>query len=103
MTLEGLSVGLTVLTMLVYILLPFTYGIIAPKWLRTQTGRAVMWLLAALAVAMIYIAAGILFGLHEGRVALRIFTLIIVLTAGVRFLAYMFQTQFAAVREKKKT
>lgn len=101
--LEQLSFAATLLTLVVYCLLPVVYGAIAPSWYKTQTGRVLMWLLAALAVAMLYISAGVFFGNHPYRVELRIVTIFVVLTAGVRFLAYMLQTQFSAVREKKKT
>lgn len=101
--LENISLVVTVLTLLVYVLMPLVYGAIAPSWYKTQTGRVLMWLLAALAIAVLYIAAGVFFGSHPYRVELRVVTFAIVLTAGVRFLAYMLQIQFDAVREKNKT
>lgn len=101
--LEKISLIATVLTAAVYILMPLVYGAIAPRWYKTQTGRVVMWLLAALACAVVYIAAGVFFGIHPYRVEVRVLTFAVVLTAGIRFLAYMLQTQFEAVREKKKT
>lgn len=103
MILEQISLVATLLTLVVYFALPVVYGIIAPRWYKTQTGRVLMWLLAALAVAMLYITAGVFFGNHPLRVELRIVTLFVVLTAGIRFLAYMLQTQFSAVREKMTT
>lgn len=101
--LEKTSFVLVFLTLVVYFALPLVYGIIAPRWYRTQTGRVLMWLLAAIAVSIIYVAFGVFFGSHIFRVEFRIVTLVIVMTAGIRFLAYMLQTQFEAVREKMKT
>lgn len=99
--LEQISFAATLLTAAIYFLLPVVYWAIAPSWYRTQTGRVLMWLLAALALATVYIAAGVFFGTHPYRVELRIATFVVALTAGIRFLAYMLQTQFAAVREKQ--
>lgn len=100
--LEKFSLVATVATMVVYFLLPLVYGFIAPRWYKTQTGRVLMWLLAAIAVSIVYITVGVFYGVHPYRVEFRLVTLVIVITAGIRFLAYMLQTQFAAVREKMK-
>ena len=100
--LELLSFAAVLLTLVVYLLLPIVYGTIAPRWHKSQTGRVLMWLLASLALAVIYIAAGVFFGTHAYRVEFRIVTFVVAITAGVRFLAYMFQTQFEARREKAK-
>lgn len=100
--LELLSFAAVLLTVIVYLLLPIVYGLIAPRWYRTQTGRVLMWLLAAIAIASLYIAAGVFFGVHPLRVEFRIVTFFVAIAAGVRFLAYMFQTQFEARRDKAK-
>lgn len=101
--LENISLVATLITLIVYFLLPIVYGVIAPSWHRSQTGRVLMWLLAAIAVSIVYITVGVFFGIHPYRVEFRLVTLVIVVTAGLRFLAYMLQTQFAAVREKTKS
>lgn len=100
MSLERVSEVFTVVLAVVYLLLPVTYWVLAKTWYRSQTGRALMWLLASLAIAMLYVAAGVLYGQHEGRLELRFFTYAIMLGAGVRFGAYMFQTQVASAEPR---
>lgn len=100
MNIEAISTIFTFGIVFVYLALPLIYALLAKTWHRTQTGRAVMWLLAALALTVLYVAAGVLWGPHPGRVAFRFATYFVLFTAGVRFAVYMFQTQFQAVRER---
>lgn len=83
-----------------YFSLPVIYAVLAKNWRHTQTGRALMWLLVAAAMAVIYLAAGVIWGIHPGRAILRLVTYAVLIAAGVRFGVYMFQTQYEAVRKR---
>lgn len=100
MTLELITQILTVIVAIVYLSLPLIYAFVAKTWFSSQTGRAVMWLLFALGIAVAYVAAGVLWGIHPGRVAFRFVAYTVLITAGVRFAIYMFQTQIEAARKR---
>lgn len=102
MSLEMISEILTMATVVVYILLPLTYWVLAKRWYSSKTGRAMMWLLTALALSLIYIFFGVFLGDHDGRAEFRIATLVYILAAGARFMALMLETQIGSFRRRKE-
>lgn len=102
MSLEMVSEVLTMATVVVYILLPLTYWVLAKRWYTTKTGRAVMWLLTALALSLIYIFFGVFLGQHDWRAEFRIVTLLYILAAGARFLSLILETQIGNFQRRRK-